>query len=137
MTPDPIKPISVDSWESCPAGLISETVERTEKPTPRRTLLWSTLGIAMLLMLVSYSLIEAQPVTSESDSTVNCQMVRGNLAAYCNNRIRTVSLKRAIGKHLIDCESCHKEYRSICDCSKRCPNRKRKAVTKPCMNRRR
>lgn len=126
-------PIDTDSWESCPSGLISQTATQVAKPSPRRTLVWGTLVIAMLLLLVSYSLIEAQPVTLEADTTVTCEMVKANLAAYCNNRIRSVSLTRAIGKHLIDCESCRKEYRSVCDCSKRCPNRKRKAVTKPCM----
>ena len=128
------EPIDIENWEACPSGLLSQTAEQIVKPSQRRTLLWCTFAVAMLLMLVSYSLIEAQPVTPETDTTISCQTVRGNLAAYCNNRISTISLERSIGKHLIDCESCRKEYRSTCDCSKRCPNRKRKVVTKPCMN---
>ena len=128
------EPINIENWESCPSGLISQTANQNVKPAQHRALLWSAFGVAMLLLLVSYSLIEAQPATQTLDTTISCQIVRDNLAAYCNNRISTISLERSIGKHLIDCESCRKEYRSTCDCSKRCPNRKRKVVAKPCMN---
>lgn len=128
------EPINIDHWEPCPSGLISQTAEQFVEPAQHRTLLWSTLAIALLMLLASYSLIEAQPVTPDQSTAVSCQTVRANLAAFCNDRISTVSLERSIGEHLIDCEACRQEYRSICNCSKRCPNRKRKAVTKPCMS---
>lgn len=134
----PSEPTQDQNWESCPAGLLSKTAElRLETPTEqnkrlRRVALWSTVSFALLIVLASYSLIEAQPAAPIHDASVNCQTVRGNLAAFCNNQIHEVSLERKISKHLMDCKPCHKEYRSTCGCSKRCPNRIRKAVTKPC-----
>ena len=131
------KPTHDKSWDTCPSGLLSQTAERRletvieQHRRKRRTILWVAISFTLTLMLISYSLIEAEPVAPNYDASLGCQTVRGNLAAFCNNQIRDISLGRRIGKHLIDCESCRKVYISTCDCSHQCPNRVRKVVTKP------
>ena len=126
------------NWEACPSGLVAETAKRQlETPTrqsqqQRNAVLWGTLATAVFLTLVCYSLIEAQPVSTIPDVSVSCQTVKGTLAAFCNNRIRDAWLERAIGKHLIECKPCRKEYLKTCKCSERCPDRPRNVVTKPC-----
>ena len=131
------EPTKDKSWDSCPTGLISQTAElRLETPLEqrkrqRRTILWAGVSLALLLMLISYSLIDARPAAPSQEAAVSCQTVRGNLAAFCNNQIHEVSLERQIGKHLIDCKSCRKEYRSTCKSPERCPNRIRQGVAKP------
>ena len=132
------EPNASDDWNSCPSGLISQTAEHhLETPVGqtkrhRSIMLSWTVLIVMLVLLLSYSFIEAQPVTPNSDTALNCQTVKANLNSFCNDQIQDVSLERAIGKHLIDCKPCREMYRSTCGCSHKCPNRKRKVVTKPC-----
>lgn len=132
------EPTAPDDWNSCPSGLISQTAEhQLETPVGqlkrhRGIMLKWTFLVVMLVLLLSYSFIEAQPVPPNRDATINCQAVKANLKAFCNDQIQDVSLERAIGKHLIDCKACRKMYRSTCGCSHKCPNRKRKVVTKPC-----
>ncbi len=136
----PLEPTDEDNWNSCPSGLISQTAEHhLETPVrqikrQRRNALSYSLLIATLLTLVSYVLIEAQPVPPDRDATVSCKTVQSNLAAFCNNQIQEVSLERAIGKHLFDCQHCRQMYRSTCRCSNQCPHRKREAITKPWHN---
>jgi len=115
--PPSTKPADDQNWEACPSGLVAETAKRQlETPTrqsqrQRNVVLWGTLVAAIFLTLTCYSLIEAQPVkTSPDASSISCQTVKGNLAAFCNNRILDVSLERAIGKHLIECKPCREEY---------------------------
>ena len=131
------KPTQNKSWDTCPSGLLSQTAERRleteveQHRRKRRTILWVAISFTLTLMLVSYSLIEAQPVAPNYDASLGCQTVRGNLAAFCNNQIRDVSLGRGIGKHLMNCESCRKVYKSTCESSHKCPNRIRQAIPRP------
>ena len=126
-------------WDSCPSGLLFQAAElRLETPIEqhkrkRQVLLWMAISSTLLLMLVCYSVIEAEPVAPNYDASISCQTVQGNLAAFCNNQIHEVSLERKIGKHLIDCKSCRRDYLSTCESVHKCPNRIRKVVTKPCM----
>ena len=141
-SPMPRKPTQEKDWDSCPTGLISQTAEH-ELKTPieqykrqRRTVLWGSISFALIFMLVGYALIDVQPAEPLYDSALDCQTVRVNLAAYCNNQIREVSLEREIGQHLINCKPCRKEYLTVSGCPKTCPNRLRNGTMKPCMKKR-
>jgi len=135
----PSEPEQDQNWDSCPTGLLSKTAEiRLETPIEqnkrlRWNALWITVSFALVIMLAGYALIEARPVAPTHDASLSCQTVRANLAAFCNNQIHDASFERKISKHLMVCKPCHAEYRSTCGCSKRCPNRIRKAITKPCL----
>ncbi len=113
-------PQSEDPWETCEAGIISDSAQSfpSSIPMARRSFIIRCFGFAGAAALV----VGVTRLTMNNEDDVKrsavptglaCSQVHANLAAFVNNKITDKKLRKQMSCHLYRCCSCRQSYKKV------------------------